>query len=178
LIARAQAGDPAAERALYDAHVGRVYRLAFRMAGDEALAQDFTQDTWVRVFDRLSTFRGEAAFSTWLHSIATNVILNGLRKVDRHRKREADLELADRHPAPRPGLDGSERLRLHAAIDQLSDPLRLVLVMHDLEGFKHPEIAQSLDIPVGTSKARLSRARQKLRVELGLAPASASEERA
>ena len=83
LIARVRAGDSAAERALYDAHVDRVYRLAFRLAGDDALAQDFTQETFIRAFDRLGSFRGEAAFSTWLHTITTTVVLNGLRKVKR-----------------------------------------------------------------------------------------------
>jgi RNA polymerase sigma-70 factor (ECF subfamily) len=87
LIARARAGSRA-ERALYDAHVDRVYRLAFRLAGDDALAQDFTQETFIRAFDRLGSFRGDAAFSTWLHTITTTVVLNGLRKVKRFRTRK------------------------------------------------------------------------------------------
>ncbi|HVM43934.1 MAG TPA: sigma-70 family RNA polymerase sigma factor, partial [Gemmatimonadales bacterium] len=85
LIARARAGEPAAERALYEAHVDRVYRLAYRMAGDDDLARDFTQDTFIRAFERLHEFRGEAQFSTWLHPIAVTVVLNGLRKVKRLR---------------------------------------------------------------------------------------------
>src|SRR6266700_1384507 len=83
LIARVRAGEPAAERALYDAHVDRVYRLAYRLAGDDELAREFTQDTFVRAFERLSSFRGEAKLSTWMHAIATSVVLNGLRKVKR-----------------------------------------------------------------------------------------------
>src|SRR5690242_4346371 len=95
LLARAKAGDQAAERALYDAHVDRVYRLAYRLAGSDDLAQDFTQDTFIRAFERLKDFRGDSSFATWLHSIAVSVSLNGLRKVKRLRTREADLNDAD-----------------------------------------------------------------------------------
>ena len=94
LIARVRAGDGAAERALYDAHVNRVYRLAYRLAGDDDLAQDFTQETFIRAFERLHGFRGEAALSTWLYAIATSVTLNGLRKLKRFRQRETDLDAA------------------------------------------------------------------------------------
>src|SRR6266496_2524780 len=85
LIARVRAGDGLAERALYDAHVDRVFRLAYRLAGDDALARDFTQETFIRAFERLDTFRGDSALSTWLHAITTSVDLNGLRKVTRFR---------------------------------------------------------------------------------------------
>src|SRR5258707_7480437 len=85
LIARVRAGEPAAERALYDAHVDRVYRLAYRLAGDDELARDFTQETFIRAFDRLDTFRGDSRVSTWLHAIATSVSVNGLRKTKRFR---------------------------------------------------------------------------------------------
>ena len=94
LIERVRAGDTRAERELYDSHVDRVYRLAYRLAGDDELARDFTQETFIRAFERLDSFRGEAALSTWLHSIATSVALNGLRRVKRFRARESDLEEA------------------------------------------------------------------------------------
>ena len=95
LIQRAANGDPSAQRTLYDAHVDRIYRLAFRMAGDDDLARDFTQETFIRAFSRLQDFRGDSAFSTWLHTIATTVSLNGLRKVRRIRTREEGIESAD-----------------------------------------------------------------------------------
>src|SRR5204863_8933317 len=94
LITRVRAGDGAAERALYDAHVDRVYRLAYRLAGDDELAREFTQDTFVRAFERLGGFRGEDKLSTWLHAIATSVVVNGLRQVKRFRQRETDLDEA------------------------------------------------------------------------------------
>src|SRR5438132_14185662 len=91
LIARVRAGDGLAERALYDAHVNRVYRLAYRLAGDDDLARDFTQETFIRAFDRLPAFRGEAALSAWLYAIATSGTLNGLRKRRRFGRRGAGL---------------------------------------------------------------------------------------
>ena len=78
LIAEVLRGDPRAERTLYDAHVDRIYRLAWRMSGDETLARDFTQDTFIRAFERLAEFRKDSSLATWLHSIAVSVILNGL----------------------------------------------------------------------------------------------------
>jgi len=152
LIARVRAGDSAAERALYDAHVDRVYRLAFRLAGDDALAQDFTQETFIRAFDRLGSFRGDAAFSTWLHTITTTVVLNGLRKVKRFRQRETDID--DAHEI---GV-----VRRHAE----PEGYRTVFLMHDVEGYTHEEIGVALGVETGTSKAQLSRARAKLRVAL------------
>jgi RNA polymerase sigma-70 factor, ECF subfamily len=166
LIARARLGDGAAERALYDAHVDRVYRLSFRMAGDDELARDFTQETFIRAFAKLEGFRGDAAFSTWLHRIATTVALNGLRKVKRFRRREAELdeaaEVASRGRAAEPDL----KVRLRQAIDGLPVGYRTVFVMHDVEGFTHEEIAGALGVETGTSKAQLSRARAKLREAL------------
>jgi RNA polymerase sigma-70 factor (ECF subfamily) len=167
LVERAKAGDTDAFRALYDMHVDRIYRLATRMAGDPELARDFTQDTFLRAWQRLDGFRGESAFSTWLHSIAISVSLNGLRRVDRHRKRESRLEEAAAvAPAPR-RMEPDARHRLHRALDGLAEIYRTVFLMHDLEGYNHDEIADALGIAQGTSKARLFRARAKLREALG-----------
>jgi len=166
LIARVRAGEPAAERALYDAHVDRVYRLSYRMAGDDDLARDFTQETFIRAFERLDTFRGESAFSTWLHSIATTVALNGLRKLKRFRKRETDIEEADGVTASRANAEPDLKKRLAQAIDALPEGYRTVFLLHDVEGYTHEEIGAALAIESGTSKAQLSRARAKLRIAL------------
>jgi RNA polymerase sigma-70 factor (ECF subfamily) len=163
LIERVRAGDAAAERKLYDSHVDRVFRLAFRMAGDGDLAKEFTQDTFVRAFERIGDFRGEAAFSTWLHSVATSVVLNGLRKVKRFRTRETDLDDAGHVATGRPEADPDLKQRLSAAIDALPKHYRMVFVMHDVEGYTHEEIGIALGVETGTSKAQLSRARAKLR---------------
>lgn len=165
LVARCLAGDATAQRALYDAHVERIYRLAYRMAGDADLAEDFTQEAFIRAFERLAQYRGDSALGTWLHAIAVSVILNGLRKVKRMRTtQELTPELAEAPASP--GFAPDLRRRLSDAVDALSEKLRIVFVMHDVEGYKHEEIAGALAIPVGTSKARLFEARAKLRTAL------------
>ncbi|MFO7893098.1 MAG: RNA polymerase sigma factor [Longimicrobiales bacterium] len=168
LIERVLGGDEAAARQLYDDHVDRVYRLCYRMAGDEDLAREFTQETFIRAFGRLDQFRGDAALSTWLYSITKSVALNGLRKVKRTRNREVDMDEVPALPVP-PRKSRAEpdlKDRLHAAIDRLPDIYRLVFVMHDVEGYTHAEIGSSLEVATGTSKARLHRARQMLQEEL------------
>ena len=166
LIARCLAGDADAERALYDAHVDRIYRLVYRMAGDGDLAEDFTQDTFIRAFERLDQFRGDSSLATWLHSIAVSVTLNGMRKVKRIGLRTTDLEETPTLAAEVRDLPPDLRTRLFQAIDALSEKLRPVYIMHDIEGYTHEEIGETLGIPIGTSKARLFDARAKLRVAL------------
>jgi RNA polymerase sigma-70 factor (ECF subfamily) len=166
LVERCLAGEPQAERALYDAHVDRVYRLMHRMAGDGDLAADFTQEAFIRAFERLQQYRGESSLATWLHTIAVSVALNGMRKVKRIRSRTESIEETTDLAARPIGFTGDLRIRLHSAIDALSEKLRPVFVMHDVEGYTHEEIAGTLGIPVGTSKARLFDARAKLRLAL------------
>jgi RNA polymerase sigma-70 factor (ECF subfamily) len=166
LVARVLAGDGAAEREFYDAHVDRVYGLAYRMAGDENLAEEFTQQTFVRAFDKLETFRGESKLSTWLHRIATSVVLNGLRGVRRFRSRETDLEAGNRVAHRAEEVEPDLKRRLYEAIDALPDNHRAVFVMHEIEGYKHQEIAEIMEIRVGTSKSHLHRARATLRDKL------------
>ena len=167
LIQAVLSGDGRAERALYDAHVDRVFRLCYRLAnGDEARAQDFTQETFVRAFSRLADFRGASALATWLHSIAVSVSLNGMRRVKRWAERETALD-----DVPEPGAEPRRaepdlKTKLRRAIAQLPEHYRVVFVMYDLEGYTHDEIGAALNMPAGTSKARLSRARAKLRESL------------
>jgi RNA polymerase sigma-70 factor (ECF subfamily) len=167
LISRVRAGDATAESELYERNVDRIYRLAYRMTGDETMAEDCTQETFIRAFDRLAGFREQAAFSTWLHSIAVSVVINSLRKVKRLRSRETELENASPTATVTAAVDGALKIALHRAIDALAEGLRLVFLMHDVEGYKHEEIAAVLDLPVGTSKSRLARARAELRSALG-----------
>lgn len=160
------AGDVAAERALYDAHVERVYRLAYRLAGEADLAQDFTQETFVRAFNKLREFQGRSAFGTWLHAIAVSVSLNALRKVKKIREREVEIEdIAPLYTTER-RAEPDLKQRLKDAIAALPEHYKAVFVMYDMEGYTHEEIGGVLGVPVGTSKARLSRAREKLREQL------------
>ena len=161
--ARAMAGDARAERELYDAHVDRVYRLAYRLAGSDDLAQDFAQEAFIRAFERLKDFRGQSSFGTWLHAITVSVCLNGLRKVKRFDSRQARLDdgitVLDSRREAEPDL----KVKLKQAIDRLPEGYRTVFVMHDVEGYTHEEIGAALGVEIGTSKAQLSRARAKLR---------------
>ncbi len=163
---RALEGDEAAARTLYDENVDRVYRLAYRMSGDEDLAREFTQESFVRAFQRLHQFRGQAALGTWLHAITVSVTLNGLRKVKRHRSREVELDAAAPGQTRPVAVEPDLKQRLHQAIDGLPEIYRMVFVMHDVEGYTHEEIGETLDVAAGTSKARLFRARRILREEL------------
>jgi RNA polymerase sigma-70 factor (ECF subfamily) len=166
LVTRVLEGDPVAERELYETHVDRIYRLAYRMTGDEDLAQEFAQETFIRGFDKLGQFRGDAALSTWLHSIAVSVIYNGMRKVKRLRQRHVDLGETTGMGHNPAGAEPDLKERLAAAIEALPLGYRTVFVMHDVEGYKHEEIAAALGVRTGTSKAQLSRARAKLREAL------------
>lgn len=168
LTRRILSGDAAAERRLYDAHVDRVYRLAYRMCGDATLAEDLTQDTFLRAFDRLGDWRGDGPLGGWLHRVAVTVILGGLRRRGRIRRHETAVEgLEDLAvAAPAPERDPALGRRLERAVAALDDVHRLAFVMHEMEGFTHEEIAAASGAPVGTIKARLSRARGKLRLAL------------
>jgi RNA polymerase sigma-70 factor (ECF subfamily) len=162
LIAEAATGDRVAARELYDAHVERVHRIAYRICGDADLAEDLTQDVFVQVFRRLDQFRGESSFGTWLHRVALTVSLNAMRKVKRFRQRETELDEAFHHEADGE-VDPDLRERLTAAIDALPEGCRVALVMHTIEGYSHAEIGEMLGIAEGTSKARVFDARARLK---------------
>jgi RNA polymerase sigma-70 factor, ECF subfamily len=166
LITRVVAGDATAERELYETYVDRIYRLAFRLAGEDELARDFTQATFIRAFEKIGSFRGDSSLSTWLHSIGVSVALNGLRKTKRQRSREAPMEEGLTIGSSSKEAEPDLKVRMARAIDSLADKYRAVFVMHDVEGYTHEEISGTLNIPVGTSKSHLFQARSKLRVAL------------
>lgn len=166
LIERVIQGDARAQRELYDTHVDRVYRLAFRLAGEDELARDFTQLTFIRAFERIGDFRFESSLSTWLHTIGVSIALNGLRKVKTARTREAPIEAAASIGTTSREAEPDLKTRLNAAVDALSEKYRTVFLMHDVEGFTHEEIGAALGIPPGTSKTRLFQGRAKLREAL------------
>ena len=163
LIQRLKDGDQTAARTLYEAHVDRVFRLCYRFAGEYDLAQDFTQETFVRAFSKIDTFRGEAAFGTWISAIATSVSLNELRRIKRFRTREAPLDDQLMGASTANRVEPDLRDDLHRAIDALPEGYRTVFLLHDLEGYTHEEIGQILGIKAGTSKSQLFRARSRLR---------------
>ena len=157
-------GDTAAFERLYRAHVSRVYGLVCRLAGRER-ADEFTQDVFVRAWERLGTFRGEAAFGSWLHRVTVNVVYGRLRADGARREREVANEIAlDRAPAHPDSIE--IRLDFEVAIERLPERARQVFVLHDIEGYKHREIADMLQITSGTSKSQLHRARMIMRRHL------------
>jgi RNA polymerase sigma-70 factor (ECF subfamily) len=163
-VALAAAGDQRAFERLYRRHVARIHSLARRMAGFEGDPDELTQDVFVRAWERLGTYRGEAAFGTWLHRLAVNVILNWRRSAAAERRWIEDGVDADLLAGTRFGR--SEAPDLENAIAQLPPGARQVFVLHDVEGFKHEEIAAMLGVTTGTSKAQLHRARMLLRAWL------------
>ena len=165
LIARACEGDNKAVRALYDRYAPRVYAVVRRIAGDDDLAHDCAQETWMRAIRALPTFRGEARLGTWLHRIAVNTALQTIRKEKSLAQREAPMP-EDIAVAPDLG-DPLLARKLEAAMDQLPPGMREVLILHDVEGCTHAEIGEALSIAAGTSKSQLFKARARMRRLLG-----------
>ncbi len=170
-VARAASGDRRAFERVYQAQLNRVFSICMRMTGSRPRAEELTQDVFVRCWEKLPLFRGESAFSTWLHRLAVNVVLNERKTEGRERSRLVTEDEDDgegtglgSHGAPAPlHLD---RIDLEAAIAKLPPGARRIFVLHDVEGFKHEEIAGTLGITAGGSKAQLHRARLLLREAL------------
>ena len=159
---------------LYETHAPRVYTVIRRLAGDDHLAQDLSQEAWIRAFEKLDLFRGEAAFGTWLYRLATNVALNRLRRS----ARRGDVETEGGAPRSPPATDETvvNRRVLEQALDRLPPGYRRVLVLHDVEGWTHEEIASELGVSSGTSKSQLHKARARMR-ELIASPKERTEAR-
>ncbi|HEX2078771.1 MAG TPA: sigma-70 family RNA polymerase sigma factor [Longimicrobium sp.] len=162
LIQQARQGDGGAVRELYQRHAGRVYAVVKRLAGhDDALAEDWAQEAWVRAIRALPTFRGDSRFTTWLHRIAVNSALHGRRSRVRKAGREAPM---DDSFSVRPAAENTVlRLRLESAMERLPEGMRRVLVLHDVEGYTHEEIGQMLGVNPGTCKSQLFKARARMR---------------
>ncbi len=170
LVRRAAAGEVGAYESLYRAHVGRVHALCLRMCRDQGEAEELVQDVFVRVWERLGSFRGDSAFGTWLHRVAVNTVIESLRAKARWRDRLAEgTEPAELPDAAFQRLAGTD-LDLERAIAGLPPRARLVFVLHDVVGHKHREIAELTGTAVGTCKAHLHRARGLLRTALGGRP--------
>jgi RNA polymerase sigma-70 factor (ECF subfamily) len=171
-VLAAGTGDRRAFERLYRTHVDRVFSLCVRMAGDRTQAEELTQDVFVRAWERLTSFRGESAFGTWLYRLAVNVVLNARKTAGRQRARFADggrdEENGGEHELYEAVAKGSgdgpgTALDLEAAIAALPPGARRVFVLHDVQGYRHEEIAEMLGITSGGSKAQLHRARLLLR---------------
>ncbi len=167
-VALAAGGDRQAFERLYRTHANRVYSLCARMSGSRTKGEELTQDVFVRTWEKLPQFRAESAFSTWLHRLAVNVVLNA-RKVDGKYAARMDDGGADIEGSNE-GMSAAplhvERMDLEEAIGRLPAGARRIFVLHDVEGYKHDEIAEIFGITAGGSKAQLHRARLLLREAL------------
>jgi RNA polymerase sigma-70 factor (ECF subfamily) len=164
-VAAAANGDVRAFEQLYRTHLPKVHSLVRRMAGGRD-TDELTQDVFVRVWQKLSTFRGDAAFSTWLHRLAVNVVIEKFRAERTQRQRLQDGEEIFETLSSPPRM-GDLSMDFDTALMKLPDGAREIFVLHDVEGYKHHEIAMMLEISAGTSKAQLHRARMMLRKHLG-----------
>lgn len=159
VVRRAQAGDVEAFAALYHEHAGRIFALALRLTGERRRAEELTQDAFVRAWERLDTFRGASAFGSWLHRLTVNVFLVEIRSTKRRERRIQAVEFPDALERPTRPDDPESRMDLEKAIAALPPGARAALVLHDVEGFRHEEIARLTGVAVGTVKAQLHRAR-------------------
>lgn len=171
-IRLAQQGDAAAFETIYQLHSRRVYALCLRMIGDPAEAEDLAQEAFLQLFRKIHTFRGESAFSSWLHRLTANIVLMRFRK-----KRPVPVSLEEmtrpddeeKRPtfeigAPDLRLSGLfDRINLRAALEQLPEGYRSMFLLHDVQGYEHNEIARILGCSVGNSKSQLHKARKRLR---------------
>ncbi len=166
LVRLAQEGDERAFEELYRSNVGRVHAVCYRMSGNASRAEELTQDVFVRAWNKLASFRGDSAFFSWLYPLAVNLIFSERRVTVREEARfTASEDLEGFEPAAHVGAAGL-KVDLETAIGNLPDGARRIFVLHDVEGFKHDEIANLTGLAVGTSKAQLHRARRMLQEAL------------
>ena len=157
-------GDGKAFERIYRRHFGRVYGLCWRLCGgDGARADQATQDAFVRAWEKLESFRNEAAFSTWLHRLTVNLVLGEHRLLKRWTSLDDALDSGIAEPSFHPQATLGDRMDLETALMKLPKGARAVLVLHDIEGYQHDEIARMTGIAVGTSKAQLHRARKLMK---------------
>lgn len=167
LVRRVQKGDPLAFEQLYRKCVGRVYAICLRMLGDRARAEELTQDVFVRTWEMIGTFRGESPFTSWLYRLAVNVSLVHLRSERRRSLRFVMTGDFSRFKKENEVFSPGVGVDLENAIASLPPRARIVFVLHDVEGYRHEEIAELMGLALGTTKAQLHRARKLLKEVLG-----------
>ena len=183
LIEKAKLGDAHAFQALYEKHKRRVYSLCLRMTANTAEAEDLTQEAFLQLYRKIATFRGESAFSTWLHRLSVNVVLMHLRKKSLPVVSLEETTQGGDEDTPKKdfgaddlALAGSiDRLQLQKAVDDLPPGYRTIFVLHDVEGYEHNEIASIVGCSIGNSKSQLHKARMKLRDLLKMQRAEKAE---
>ncbi len=182
MIAKAQMGDIGCFEALYAQHKRRVFSLCLHMSRNYTEAEDYTQEAFLQLYRKISSFRGESAFSTWLHRLAVNVVLMHFRRKGLVESSLEEILEPQNEDAPRKEFGSTDvslvgaidRLTLEHAIAELPPGYRMIFVLHDVEGYEHNEIAEMLGCSIGNSKSQLHKARIKLRILLSSLPSSGS----
>ena len=167
IIEKAKQGDIGAFEELYRFHVGRVYATCLRLSGDPDRAEEITQDVFLRLWQKIQTFKGQSAFSSWLHRISIHLVIDRMRWEQRRTKWERVSDDLESYPMPKRESSPETKLALEAAVASLPPGARIAFVLHDIQGYRHEEIAEMAGIASGTSKAQLHRARRLLRKILG-----------
>ncbi len=165
VIQAAQQGDKRAYKKLYDAHVGRVYALCLRLTGERTMAEDATQEVFIQLWDKLGNFNAQSKFTTWLHSVTSNITISYIRKQKGWFQRTFNIE--DSSVMQQSAESSSDTISLDEYVLRLPERARHVFVLHALEGYRHEEIADMLNMAVGSSKAQFHRAKQLLTEWLG-----------
>ena len=165
MLDAAKAGDRQAYQKLYHQFVGQVYALCFRLTGDVGYAEEATQEVFIQVWQKLDNFRGDSKFSTWLHSVASNIAISYLRKQKGWLQRMFNIEETAAMDAPAEGSAG--QVDLDKYIQRLPERARIVFVLHAIEGYRHEEIADMMNTAVGSSKAQFHRAKQLIKEWMG-----------
>jgi len=165
----AMAGDQSAFEKLYRQHLQRIHALCWRMCGGvESVAEEMTQEAFIRAWQKLATFKMQSRFGTWLHRLTVNVVLSDKRSRLRIMQREQSLEVVKVEPVAADDASSTSETRdIESAIAKLPERARSVLVLHDIEGYRHSDIAEMTGMAVGSSKAQLHRARKLIRARLG-----------
>jgi len=166
LTAQARAGSKSAFERLYRAHVGKVYAVCLRILGDPSSAEDVTQKVFIRSWEKLPSFRGESSFGSWIYRLAVNAAINELKALKLMKNRDDLLKNLQSEPAGEVSNTQDAQIDLERAVAALPQGARIVFVLHEIMGFNHEDIAVSLGLSKGTSKAQLARARKLLREAL------------
>lgn len=165
LIEAAKQGDKSAYQQLYQSYIGQVYGLCYRLTADRALAEDAAQEVFIQLWQKIGNYQGDSKFSTWLHSVTSNITLSYLRKQRGWVRRMFNIE--DSVAAELPAESSSTDVDLQSYVNRLPERARIVFVLHAIEGYRHEEIASMTEMAVGSSKAQFHRAKSLLKEWMG-----------
>ncbi|TDF34434.1 RNA polymerase sigma factor [Alteromonadaceae bacterium M269] len=165
LVNAVKQGDKRAYRQLYDKHIGRVYALCYRLTADKSLAEDAAQEVFVQLWQKIENYRGDSKFTTWLHSVTSNVTISYLRKQKSWWQKMFSIE--DSEVMQHGAEESSDSVDLDTYVARLPERARLVFVLHAIEGYRHEEIAKMLNMALGSSKAQFHRSKQLIKEWMG-----------